>query len=115
MAEGLLWLFAVNLGLACGAGLYESRVMVPLWFTPTEGGDAHWDAAAARQADVGRRFWVHLTTLPLTVLTPGQPGGGVAGAAERASLVAGRRRGGPAGPGHDHRLFPAGNGAAHGR
>jgi hypothetical protein len=69
MAEGLLWLFVVNLGLACGAGLYESRVMVPLWFTPAEGGDTHWDAGAARRADVGRRFWVHLTTLPLTALT----------------------------------------------
>ena len=69
MADGLLWLFVVNLGLACGAGLYESRVMVPLWFTPTEGGDAQWDAGAARRADVGRRFWVHLTTLPLTALT----------------------------------------------
>ncbi|MBP1771973.1 MAG: hypothetical protein H6P99_1136 [Holophagaceae bacterium] len=69
MVDGLLWLFVVNLGLACGAGLYESRVMVPLWFTPTEAGDAPWDAGAARRADVGRRFWVHLTTLPLTVLT----------------------------------------------
>ncbi|HJW42891.1 MAG TPA: hypothetical protein VJ463_00425 [Geothrix sp.] len=69
MTEGLLWLFVVNLGLACGAGLYESRVMVPLWFTPTGGRDACWDADAACRADVGRRFWVHLTTLPLTALT----------------------------------------------
>ncbi|HLP30854.1 MAG TPA: hypothetical protein VK150_05795 [Geothrix sp.] len=69
MADGVLWLFVVNLGLACGAGLYEARVAVPLWFTPAAGGESRWDAGAARRADVGRRFWVHLTTLPLTALT----------------------------------------------
>ena len=27
--EVLLWLFVINLGIAFGAGLYESRVVVP--------------------------------------------------------------------------------------
>ncbi|HEY8490026.1 MAG TPA: hypothetical protein VIO14_03440, partial [Dehalococcoidia bacterium] len=29
----------------------------------------HWDAAAARQDDTGRRFWAFVTTGPLTLLT----------------------------------------------
>lgn len=28
MTEILLWLFVVNHGIACGAGLYESRMVV---------------------------------------------------------------------------------------
>ena len=27
----LFWLFVINLGIALGAGLYESRVVVPRW------------------------------------------------------------------------------------
>ena len=27
----LLWLFVINLGVAFGAGIYESRVVVPIW------------------------------------------------------------------------------------
>jgi hypothetical protein len=27
----LLWLFVINLGIAFGAGIYESRVVVPRW------------------------------------------------------------------------------------
>ena len=26
-----LWLFVIDLGIACGAGLYEVRVVVPQW------------------------------------------------------------------------------------
>ena len=33
----LLWLFVINLGIAFGAGLYESRIAVPQWLT-TPGG-----------------------------------------------------------------------------
>lgn len=59
----LLWLFVINLGIAFGAGLYESRVVVPNWLAPG------WDAEAARAADTGVRFWVYVTTVPLTLLT----------------------------------------------
>jgi hypothetical protein len=29
----VLWLFVINLGIAFGAGLYESRIVVPSWLT----------------------------------------------------------------------------------
>ena len=31
--EILLWLFVINLGIAFGAGLYEQRIILPLWFS----------------------------------------------------------------------------------
>lgn len=65
----LLWLFVINLGIALGAGLYEHRIVVPEWIGPGADGLARWDAEAARSADTGRRFWVYVTTMPLTLLT----------------------------------------------
>jgi hypothetical protein len=48
-----LSLFVINLDIAFGAGLYESRIIVPQWlsFSPEYG--YRWDAEAARQANVG--------------------------------------------------------------
>lgn len=69
MIEILLWLFAINLGIAFGAGLYESRIAVPQWLTYSQDSGYHWNAEAARSADVGLRFWVYVTTVPLTLLT----------------------------------------------
>jgi len=57
----LLWLFVINLGIACGAGLYESRVVAPLW--------ASAPPASLRTPDSGLRFWAIVTTGPLTLLT----------------------------------------------
>ena len=65
----VLWLFVVNLGLVFGAGVYEQRIVAPRWLVPGSGRPARWDAAAARQDDVGRRFWVFAATIPFTVLT----------------------------------------------
>jgi hypothetical protein len=65
----LLWLFVINLGIAFGAGLYESRIVVPQWLDALPGGEYRWNAAAARQADTGLRFWVYVTTVPLTLLS----------------------------------------------
>jgi hypothetical protein len=65
----VLWLFVLDLGIAFGAGLYETRIVVPRWLGSAPGGGPRWDAAAARQDDVGLRFWVYVTTVPLTVLT----------------------------------------------
>ncbi len=62
----LLWLFVINLGLALGAGLYEERIVVSRWIRRTSAG-ASWNADAAREDDVGRRFWALVTTLPLTL------------------------------------------------
>ena len=69
MIEVLLWLFVINLGIAFGAGLYESRIVVPQWFSFSRDAGYRWNAEAARNADVGLRFWVYVTTLPLTLLT----------------------------------------------
>jgi hypothetical protein len=63
----MLGLFVLNLGVAFGAGLYEHRIMMPRWLV-TSTPDAHWRAEEARRDDVGRRFWVWVTTLPLTLL-----------------------------------------------
>jgi hypothetical protein len=65
----LLWLFVINLGIAIGAGLYERRIVVPQWLRFSPGSGYHWNAEAARQADVGLRFWAYVTTIPLTLLT----------------------------------------------
>jgi hypothetical protein len=55
----LLWLFVINLGIALGAGIYESRVVIPLWEnTPPQ----TWP-------NTGLLFWVYVTTVPLTLLT----------------------------------------------
>jgi hypothetical protein len=64
-----VWLFVISLGIAFGAGLYESRIVVPQWisFSPQSG--VVWNAEAARQANTGLRFWVYVTTVPLTLLT----------------------------------------------
>ena len=64
VSRGLLWLFIINLGIAFGAGLYESRIVFPRWFD-----GFHWDAEAARADDTGLRFWVYVTTGPLTLVT----------------------------------------------
>ncbi|MFY2562953.1 DUF1772 domain-containing protein [Corallococcus terminator] len=65
-AEIFLWLFVLNLGVSFGAGLYEHRILLPRWLDAT---DAHWFAEAARQDNVGLRFWAFVSTGPLTLLT----------------------------------------------
>lgn len=55
----VLWLLVVNLGVAFGAGIYESRFEVPRWrrLPPRE-----W-------TNTGIEFWAFVTTVPLTLLT----------------------------------------------
>jgi hypothetical protein len=65
----LLWLFVLNLGIALGAGLYEARIEVPQWLVYSAEFGYHWNAEAARQANTGLKFWVYVTTIPLTLLT----------------------------------------------
>jgi hypothetical protein len=67
IATVLLWLFVINLGIALGAGLYESRIVVPDWLVVDAA--PQWNPEAARLDDTGRRFWVAVTTVPLTLLT----------------------------------------------
>jgi hypothetical protein len=69
VAKIVLWLFVINLGIAFGAGLYEGRIVVPQWFSPSGTSGYRWNAEAARRANVGLRFWVYVTTVPLTLIT----------------------------------------------
>jgi hypothetical protein len=50
LSTTVLWLFVVNLGIAFGAGLYESRIVVPSWLSKGPGGTLRWNADAARDA-----------------------------------------------------------------
>jgi len=63
----LLWLFVINLGIAFGAGVYEHRIVVSRWID-TSSPEVRWNPDAARADDTGRRFWVFVTTVPLTLL-----------------------------------------------
>ena len=65
----VLWLFVINLGVAFGAGIYEHRIVVSRWIESPGSAAASWNADAARQDDTGRRFWVFVSTVPLTLLT----------------------------------------------
>lgn len=69
IAEVLLWLFVINLGIAYGAGLYEKRIVLPMWFSKSPGAGWLVNAEAMRQTDTGLRFWAFATTVPLTLLT----------------------------------------------
>jgi hypothetical protein len=68
LPEVLLWMFVVNLGVAFGAGLYEQRITLPLWFERSSAG-IHVNTLAMNNTDVGRKFWGFVTTGPLTLLT----------------------------------------------
>lgn len=69
IAEVLLWLIVGNLGIACGAGLYEKQIVLPMWFSKSPGAGWQVNAEAMRQTDTGLRFWALATTVPLTLLT----------------------------------------------
>jgi hypothetical protein len=43
--------------------------VVPQWLSFSRDTGYRWNAEAVRNADVGLRFWVYVTTLPLTLLT----------------------------------------------
>lgn len=63
VAQALLWLFVINLGTVFGAGIYEARIVVPLW--------ASSPPRSLRSPESGRQFWAFVTTVPLTLLTLG--------------------------------------------
>jgi len=69
VTKALLWLFVINLGIVFGAGLYEARIEFPQWLVYSAKSGYRWNAEAARQANSGLRFWVYVTTVPLTFLT----------------------------------------------
>ncbi|QKZ15346.1 anthrone oxygenase family protein [Spirosoma sp. KUDC1026] len=65
----LLFLFIINLGTAFGAGLYETKIILPRWFPKTATSSYSINVDAMRQTDVGRSFWAFVSTGPLTLLT----------------------------------------------
>jgi hypothetical protein len=67
--NSLLWLFVINLGIVFGAGMYESRIIVPQWADSLPESLYQWNAEAPRRPDPGRNFWAFVTTGPLTLLT----------------------------------------------
>jgi hypothetical protein len=69
VAEVVLWLFTINLGIAFGAGLYEKILIVPDWFRRSDRGEITVVSAAMRHTNSGLRFWAFVTTGPLTLLT----------------------------------------------
>ena len=60
-----LWALVLALGLQTGAGIYETRIIVPLWSDdpPASLTEFH---AQPRKPDSGRRLWIILT--PITTL-----------------------------------------------
>ena len=69
VSKVLLWLFVINLGVVFGAGLYEARIEFPQWLIYAGEDGYRWSADAARRANTGVRFWIYVTTLPLSLLT----------------------------------------------
>jgi hypothetical protein len=69
ITEILLIAFIINLGITLGAGLYETRIVLPLWFRRTANRDYRVDVEAMHVIDPGRKFWAFVTTIPLTLLT----------------------------------------------
>lgn len=63
----LLSLLVLNLSIAFGAGLYETRIVLPLWFRKTVLG-YEVNLTAMHEIETGRRFWGFVTTVPLTLL-----------------------------------------------
>lgn len=55
-----LWALVVGLGIQTGAGLFETRVLVPLWASAPPASVVAYNAQPLRP-DTGRRFWLLLT------------------------------------------------------
>ena len=68
LARIVLWLFVIELGIALGAGLYETMVELPRWVHSAVDA-AKSNAPATRPSSPGMRFWMSTTTVPLTLLT----------------------------------------------
>ena len=67
-ARVVLLLLILNLGIALGAGLYESFVVLPTWLVVDQVGALHLDEGGAATYNRGQRFWIFFSTIPLTIL-----------------------------------------------
>jgi len=64
----MLWLFVILLGLDLGAGLYETRVVVPLWTGGVPATLAESNPYGGVAAAAGMRFWAMVSPL-LAIVT----------------------------------------------
>ena len=69
ISEILLLLFVINLGTAFGAGIYETRIVLPQWFSKSAEFGYSVNIEAMSKIDTGRKFWGFVTTISLTLLT----------------------------------------------
>jgi hypothetical protein len=60
-AELCLWLFVITLSLQMGAGLYELRVVTPLWADAPPASVREWNWDALRSIEPRARFWRYCT------------------------------------------------------
>ena len=67
IAQVFLWLFVIALGIEIGAGLYETRVVLPLWTSaPPESVTAYHQHNVTNPQfalNAGGRFWMFATPL----------------------------------------------------
>jgi hypothetical protein len=57
-----LWLFVIALGIDLGAGIYEARIVVPLWAGSVPESLADGNPYRRVAIDAGMRFWAYVTT-----------------------------------------------------
>ena len=57
LAEVSLWVFVVALSLQTGAGLYEMRVVTPLWSGAPPASVRGWNAEARYAVEPRAKFW----------------------------------------------------------
>lgn len=69
IVQVVLSLFILNLGIALGAGLYEAKLIMPLWFPKSTESGYRVSTQGMSEVDSGRKFWAFVTTGPLTLLT----------------------------------------------
>jgi len=62
MPRVTLWLFVVALGLDLGAGIYEARIVVPLWAGGLPDTLAAGNPYGRVAIDAGLRFWAYVTS-----------------------------------------------------
>jgi hypothetical protein len=62
VARITLWLFIIALGLDLGAGVYEARIVVPLWANGIPETLAAGNPFARVAIDAGMRFWAYMTS-----------------------------------------------------
>ena len=69
MTEIFLFLFVVLIGITLGAGMYESRIVLPMWFNKNSNNRWLVNFENMKNIDSGRKFWGMVSTVPLTLVT----------------------------------------------